>query len=120
MCSLLSPCLLQAAEASSPAAEDNAGLAQVAETGPGMKKVKYQGKEVTARDMGDGGRDPIYIGFDKRCAPNIPYVIPYSTTLSTLCMPGPDAPSLPRQRCSVRKAVVIIALHDGFQVMETE
>jgi len=33
--------------------------------GPGMITVKFQGKEITARVVGDEGGDPIYIGFDK-------------------------------------------------------
>ena len=37
----------------------------VAAAGPGMIKVKFQGKEITARVVGDEGGDPIYIGFDK-------------------------------------------------------
>ena len=40
----------------------------VAAAGPGMTTVKFQGKEITARIVGDEGGSPIYIGFDKKCA----------------------------------------------------
>ena len=33
--------------------------------GPGMIKVQFKGKEITARVVGDESGDPIYIGFDK-------------------------------------------------------
>ena len=37
----------------------------VAAAGPGTTTVKFQGKEITARVVGDEGGAPIYIGFDK-------------------------------------------------------
>lgn len=54
-----------AADASGKAPKDTGAERQAEETGPGIKKVKFQGKEVSARVMG-GGSDPIYIGFDKK------------------------------------------------------
>ena len=33
--------------------------------GPGTTTVTFQGREITARLVGDEGGDPIYIGFDK-------------------------------------------------------
>ena len=53
-------------EASNLSREDKDNLEEAAQSGPGTKVIKVQGMEITARIVGDEGKDPIYIGWDKK------------------------------------------------------
>jgi hypothetical protein len=45
---------------------DEKDIREAVAAGPGTKKLRFQGREITARVIGEDGGDPIYIGFDKK------------------------------------------------------
>ena len=58
--------LLMTAQEAAASPQEEKEIRDAVAAGPGTKKVKFQGREITARVVCEDSSDTIYIGFDKK------------------------------------------------------